>query len=116
MSVMPELTFKDAKDLYETGKHRRYSLLFSVNGGAFAIAKLIIGGPGKPRFVLGNLTLTELSVGMMAFTAVMTWDIYAFGEKMRKAFLERDFGSQGKAVLLLLASLLCAGWLLAGLN
>jgi hypothetical protein len=113
MLVMPELSFKDAKDLYETGKHRRYSLLFSVNGGAFAIARLTIGEPGK---VLGNLTLTELSVGMAAFTAVMTWDIYVFGEKMRKTFLEKDFGPQGKAVLLLLASLLCAGWLLVAFH
>jgi hypothetical protein len=110
---MPELTFKDAKDLYENGKHRRYNLLFSVNGGAFAIAKLIIGVPAQPGFVLGKLTLTELSIGMVAFTAVMTCDIYAFGEKMRRTFLENDFGAQGKAVLLLLALLLCAGWLLA---
>lgn len=83
MSVQPELTLKDAKELYETGKHRRYSLLFFVNGGAFAIAKLITGESGKPGVVLGNLTLTELSVGMVAFTAVMICDIYAFGDKMR---------------------------------
>jgi hypothetical protein len=25
---------------YENGKHRRYNLLFSVNSGAFAVAKL----------------------------------------------------------------------------
>ena len=109
------MTLKDAKELYETGKHRRYSLLFSVNGGAFAVVKLITGEPGKPGVVLGNLTLTELSLGMVAFTAVMIWDIYAFGEKMRKAFLAEDFGRQGKAVLLLLGVLLCVGWLLAGL-
>ena len=28
-------------DTYEVGKHRRYSLLFAVNGGAFAVAKLL---------------------------------------------------------------------------
>jgi hypothetical protein len=39
-----------------------------------------------------------------------------FGEKMRTTFLEKDFGPQGKAVLLILGSLLCAGWLLAGLS
>jgi hypothetical protein len=115
MSVQPELTLKDAKELYETGKHRRYGLLFSVNGGAFAIAKLITGESGKPGVVLGNLTLTELSVGMVAFTAVMICDIYAFGDKMRKTFLENDFGWQGKAVLLVLGVLLCLGWLLVGL-
>jgi hypothetical protein len=26
---------------YEEGKHRRYNLLFAVNGGAFAVAKLL---------------------------------------------------------------------------
>jgi hypothetical protein len=113
--VERELTLKDATELYETGKHRRYSLLFSVNGGAFAIVKLLTGESGKPGVVLGNLTLKELSVGMVALTAMMIWDIYAFGEKMRKTYLERDFGPQGKAVLLVLGVLLCAGWLLAGL-
>jgi hypothetical protein len=38
-----QLTLKEASELYENGKHRRYSLLFSVNGGAFAIAKLVCG-------------------------------------------------------------------------
>jgi hypothetical protein len=30
----------DSFKYYEDGKHRRYSLLFAVNGGAFAIAKV----------------------------------------------------------------------------
>jgi hypothetical protein len=39
---MPEeITLKDKMSLYEEGKHRRYSLLFSVNGGAFAVAKIL---------------------------------------------------------------------------
>src|SRR6266478_4304885 len=96
-----QLTLKEAKDLYETGKHRRYSLLFAVNGGAFAIAKMIVGEPGECGVVLGNLTLAGLSVGMAAFTAVMAWDIYQFGEKMRSKFLEEDFQLHGKTVLLL---------------
>jgi hypothetical protein len=111
-----KLTLKDAKDLYENGKHRRYTLLFTVNGGAFAIARLITGEPGKPGVVLGGLTLAKLSLGMIAFTALMTLDIYLFGEKMRKSFLEQDFGEQGKVVLFCIAALLCAGWLLAGLK
>jgi len=37
---MPDESPPDPKlfELYENGKHRRYSLLFSINGGAFAIA------------------------------------------------------------------------------
>ena len=111
-----QLTLKEASDLYENGKHRRYSLLFSVNGGAFAIAKLLTGEPGKPGVVLGSLTLTELAVGMAIFTAVMVADIYAFGEKMRSNYLDNAFGPKGKAVLILLGALLCIGWLLVGIR
>jgi hypothetical protein len=111
-----KLTLREAFDLYESGKHRRYSLLFSVNGGAFAIAKLFADEPGRHAAVLGNLTLAELAVGMTAFTVVMASDIYAFGEKMRANFLKGAFGRAGKAVLILLAVLLCMGWFLVGMH
>lgn len=115
ISVGSELTLKDAKELYETGKHRRYTMLFSVNGGAFAVVKLIAAQPSKSCNALpGHLSLPKLSVGMAVFTAVMIWDIFAFGEKMRKVFLNDDFGWQGKAVLLVIGVLLCVGWFLAG--
>jgi len=111
---MATLTPKDAFDLYETGKHRRYGLLFSVNGGAFAIAKLLAGEPGKDPVVLGHLTLPQLAIGMALFTVVMVADIFMFGEKMRATELPEAFGWQGKLVLFFLGFLLCAGWLLAG--
>ena len=111
---MADLSTKDAFDLYENGKHRRYSLLFSVNGGAFAIVKLLAGEPGKDPVVLGHLTLPQLAIGMALFTAVMVADIFVFGEKMRTHQLPGAFGWQGKVVLFLLGFLLCAGWLLAG--
>jgi hypothetical protein len=110
-------SIKDAFELYENGKHRRYSLLFSVNGGAFAIAKLLAVQPGESSPVLGALSLSQLSVGMILFTAVMISDIFAFGLKMRKNYhLSDAFGAQGKIVLLLLGILLSAGWFLAGLS
>lgn len=109
-----QLSLKEAFDLYENGKHRRYTLLFAVNGGAFAVAKLLAADPGKQGPVLGNLTLFELSMGMALFTVVMVVDIFAFGEKMRKTFLPSAFGLQGKSVLVLLGALQCLGWLLAG--
>jgi hypothetical protein len=62
-----EISLKDKLTLYEDGKHRRYSLLFSVNGGAFAVAKLLVGAEGKTTTVLGRLTLPELSWGMILY-------------------------------------------------
>jgi hypothetical protein len=110
-----KLTLNDAYKLYEDGKHRRYSLLFSVNGGAFALAKLLTGEPGKVGVVLGKLTLEQLAVGMVAFTAIMVVDIYFFGEKMRREYKAANFfGPQGKVVLILLGLLVCGGWYLAG--
>lgn len=109
-------TRKEAFELYENGKHRRYSLLFAVNGGAFTIAKLLSADAAPGGIVLGELTLAQLSLGMMAFTAVMVWDLYAFGEKMRKNYLDDAFGPQGKVVLVLLGALLFTGWLLVGVH
>jgi len=95
---------------YEDGKHRRYSLLFAVNGGAFAVAKLF--ADSHTSNVLGSLTLRQLSIGMILFTVVMVLDIYMFGEKMRTQYLPDTFSWQGKTVLLLLGLLICAGWFL----
>jgi hypothetical protein len=106
------LQIKDAYTLYEEGKKRRYSLLFSVNGGAFAIAQLLNSTGNK---LLGDLSLAHLAIGMGIFTILMVWDIYAFGEKMRddRYLGEEVFGPEGKAVLLLLGFLIVFGWYLA---
>jgi len=112
-----QLTLKDASDIYEDGKHRRYSLLFAVNGGAFAVAKLLTGEAGKSGVVLGGLTLQQLAVGMILFTAIMALDIYAFGEKMRSQYkVAHFFGAPGKVVLILLGFLMCTGWYLVSRN
>lgn len=106
---MPEkMPDSEAVKIYEDGKHRRYNLLFSVNGGAFVVAKLFSDAAAAE--VLGNLTLRQLSVGMMLFTAVMVADIFVFGLNMRK--YADVFHKQGKAVLLLIGLLICAGWFL----
>lgn len=116
--MTPGVTARDWLDLYEGGKHRRYSLLFAVNGGAFAVAKLLAGGEGEGEAVLGGLTLSHLALGMVLFSAVMVMDIYFFGMKMRDTLAREGapsvFGTPGKIVLLLLGLLLVAGWLLAG--
>ena len=105
-------SIKESFELYEAGKHRRYGLLFSVNGGAFVIAKLL--ADKSEKFVLGDLSLAQLSLGMMLFTAVMVGDIFAFGLKMQKTYLPDAFGPPGKLVLALLGILLIVGWFMAG--
>ncbi|PHV04375.1 hypothetical protein CSQ96_26025 [Janthinobacterium sp. BJB412] len=109
-----DLSLKDALELYENGKHRRYGLLLAVNGGAFAIARLLAGESGNSGFVLGNLTLRELAIGMAIFTALMVWDIYVFGDKVFKTYIPKGFQSQGKAVSAVLGALQFTAWLLVG--
>jgi hypothetical protein len=67
---------------YNEGKMRRYSLLFTVNGGAFAIAKLL----GEPQGgkVLGGLSLDAVAIGAVVFTCLMWLDIFTFGQMMRR--------------------------------
>lgn len=108
------LSLKEALEYYENGKHRRYSLLFAVNGGAFAIARLLTGEQGKSGLVLGDLSLRELAAGMALLTCFMVWDIFVFGESVRANFLDTAFQKQGKTVLFVLGALIFVGWLLVG--
>jgi hypothetical protein len=106
---------------YEDGKHRRYTLLFSVNGGAFALAKIL--AEHDPKVVLGSLSLAQLAVGMVLFTLVMVVDIFLFGRNMRStlpcdpkdpnATTTELFGVPGQIVLVLLGTLLAGAWALA---
>lgn len=103
------LSEKEFLDLYEGGKQRRYNLLFSVNGGAFAIAKLM----EAPENVLGGLSLRQLSLGMTLFTIIMVADIFVFGISKKKK--NQDvFTGVGMTVLFCVGALICAGWLLVG--
>jgi hypothetical protein len=105
-----EKSVPDSFRTYEDGKHRRYQMLFTVNGGAFAVAKLL--ADRDPAHVLGKLTLFQVSIGMFLFTVVMSADIFMFGEKMRKTYLHSVFSWQGKTVLILIAAIICVGWIL----
>ena len=83
-------SFGEGFKAYEDGKHRRYELLFAVNGGAFAIAKLFsestpAGACGKP---IGNLRFEWVAYGMVAFTIVMCADIFLLGLNMREKIEE----------------------------
>jgi hypothetical protein len=112
----------DVRDAYEQGKHRRYNLLFAVNGGAFAVAQLFTE-PKKIGPFIGYLTLWQISLGLALFTIVMVLDIFMFGQNMRKVQDMRDkrsalrlFGSQGKLVLILIGGLLVTGWTLVSFD
>jgi hypothetical protein len=103
----------DGLSLYSSGQMKRYYLLFAVNGGAFAIAKLF--GESEPQAVVGGLSLQALAIGCILFTALMWRDIYAFGELLRTQFFDgRDVFQEGaKLILACLCVLLILGWLLA---
>ena len=103
-----EKTVPASFSTYEEGKHRRYQLLFTVNGGAFAVAKLFVGKDAS--MVLGSLTLRQLAIGMFLFTVVMSTDIFLFGKKMRDTYSLDAFHWQGKLVLILIGLIICAGW------
>lgn len=116
----PAAIEKELFEAYEAGKHRRYALLFSVNGGAFAVVGLLF----ERRLVTaGLLTLRQIAIGMILFTAVMCFDILAFGLKMRfKTRPGKDFALNGGGlfawpgwfVLGALWLLISTGWALAG--
>lgn len=108
---MEEKKVPESFKAYEDGKHRRYQLLFAVNGGAFALAKLL--SQQDPKLVVGNLSMRQLSIGMIVFCVAMTTDIYLFGQKMRHTYQLDSFKLPGKIVLILIGALLASGWLLA---
>jgi hypothetical protein len=98
----------DLSKAYEEGKHRRYELLFAVNGGAFAVARLLPSCAASDRLI-ANLHVWQVSAGMAVLTTVLTGDIFAFGFKMRGKDTAL-FGWQGWLVLFVIGLLLDAGW------
>jgi hypothetical protein len=116
MATTSEENFDDRLfKAYEDGKHRRYNLLFAVNGGAFAVAKLL---GEKGAIALGNLTMSRLAIGMILFTTVISFDILAFGWKMRgksvpapQKVWDGIFALPGWIVLLSIWLLISFGWL-----
>jgi hypothetical protein len=127
MSANTDLLDEHARDFMRTyidGKMKRYYLLFAVNGGAFTIAELMRSERGVVE-PLGNLNLQRLAFGAVIFTWLMWWDIWAWGEMMRRRHPEPPadapeaeqvlpvFTPVGKVILTLLCTLLTLGWFLA---
>ncbi len=99
----------DGLRTYIDGKMKRYTLLFAVNGGAFAIAQV------KPE-LLGLLKLSYVAVGAIVFTGAMMVDIWAWGERMKRDFFNGSsmvFSVAGKIIVGLLSLLLILAWSLA---
>ena len=99
---------------YIDGKMKRYSLMFAVNGGAFAVAKLMAeSGKSGGTILLGNLRLWQLALGAIIFTLLMVVDIFLFGQMMKRKFLgDLAFNVPGKFILFFLGVLLVTAWVL----
>jgi hypothetical protein len=100
--------------LYESGKGRRYGLLFTVNGGAYALVGFLVGG--SPTFELSLLTVWAfvlIPAALALFTLQMQKDIQAFGEYMRDLAAPHGltlFGQVGQDVLKNICRLIVAAW------
>ena len=99
---------------YIDGKMKRYSLMFAVNGGAFAVAKLMAEtSKAGDTILLGHLRLWHLALGAIVFTALMVVDIFLWGQMMKRKFLgDLAFNVPGKLILIFLGVLLVFAWLL----
>jgi hypothetical protein len=99
---------------YIDGKMKRYSLMFAVNGGAFAVAKLMAAsGKTGDTILLGNLRLWQLALGAIIFTLIMVVDIFLWGQMMKRKFLgDLAFNVPGKLILFFLGVLLVSAWVL----
>jgi hypothetical protein len=122
-------SYTEAFKIYEDGKHRRYSLLFAVNGGVLAIL----------NFGQGVQTMHWIPLVTLPFTLLMGYDIWMFGDRMRQAARDADcnrtfcewmdvrelfksanpanqgiFSRPGRFVLAGCCLLLVVGWVLVG--
>jgi hypothetical protein len=105
----------DAMSAYIDGKMRRFGLLFSVNGGALAIAKLM--ADAETARLLGRLAIWHLALGAIIFTIMMVIDIWMFASMMRRRFLPGlAFSTPGKIILILLGVLIVTGWTLVAIG
>lgn len=103
---------------YIDGKMKRYSLLFSVNGGAFAIAKFMSeSDKSADAILMGRLRLWHLALGSIVFTILMVTDIFLWGLMMKKNFLGGlAFNLPGKSILVFLGALIVLGWVFVALT
>lgn len=109
MAEQPNL---DALRTYIDGKLKRLNLLFAVNGGAFAIAKLSLESKNSLLIPTGYL-----AVGAILFTIIMVCDTWLWARMMKRNCVhEYGFTVWGKCILASLGLLMVAAWSYAGLQ
>lgn len=102
--------------LYQEGKMKRYGLLFSVNGGAYAVVTWVAEHPETARGAAPPFTRVAIAVSLAAslFTALMFVDVWMFGRMMKDNAPDDGltyFGGHGKAVLATIAAILTGAWM-----
>jgi hypothetical protein len=107
----------DAYNTYQDGKMKRYTLLFSINGGAYAIVTWVAEHMGAAERISRAASLKPIAVvvaiAASLFTALMCVDLWLFGRMMKKAGTGVDlvyFGEHGKAVLASIVLILLVAW------
>jgi hypothetical protein len=106
--------------VYQDGKSRRFSLLFTVNGGAFALVGFLAGD--QPRVAFGVFSLwafVVIPLALVLFTRAMRDDFFVFGEAMRQVWRDAGLGcpeifsEKEQRIVRYVTALICASWGLA---
>jgi hypothetical protein len=106
-----------AYNTYQDGKMKRYTLLFSINGGAYAIvtwaAEHVPAAHEIARAASMRTIAVVVAIAASLFTALMLVDIWLFGRMMRRAGAGDSlayFGKHGQAVLASIICILLGAW------
>jgi hypothetical protein len=109
-------SYTEAFKIYEDGRQRRYGMLFSVNGGAIAIAKAF--SEPRPHTFLDSLTIPHVAAGMILLTLMLWWDLWTFAQRMRLDVGDTSgsvrtgmFSLTEKTTLCAICGLMVGGWL-----
>jgi hypothetical protein len=110
----------DAYGVYQDGKSRRFSLLFTVNGGAFALVGFLAGDQPRVKFgVFALWAFVVVPIALVLFTRAMRDDFFVFGEAMHRVWRDSGldcpeiFSEKERRIVRCVAALLCASWGLA---
>lgn len=83
-------------EIYESGKDRRYKLLFTVNGGAYAlIGFLVSNGHALDLSPVGIWAFIIIPIALGAYSYMMCDDIDAFAKKMKAYEPDELYGPEG---------------------
>src|SRR3978361_715787 len=99
-------------DLYESGKGRRYQLLFTINGGAYALIGFLAANAKAFEFsFIGIWAFILIPAALAIYTCLMYRDIDAFATNM-KAYDPELYKEHGRLHLKYVCALLTVSWIL----